>query len=170
MRLRHGVAWIKVVLIAIVVTFGVRGANAGVPEHVPTEFALVQSMDGLEGSIGDTCGVECSRGMCAEGEHHAPEGFPNNEVGAGAHNNCFSGTCQEQHPVCDGDWLALEEVERLRADLVAGDAQAVRQWLDHRSGAVELNRKRSALQALGCGEEVLLHVPLTETAIEYLAQ
>ena len=88
------------------------------------------------------------------------------EVGAGLHDQCIeSGTCLIQHPpTCtvteEEQQELLVVMEDLRGFLVAADWGGVRDLLVQRPEWVQYHASRGAIQALGCNDQVLMHVPV----------
>ena len=79
------------------------------------------------------------------------------------HINWQAYDCYESHYPC-ASALQMPEVEAVLAAAVSGDGGALREAMASAPDAVRLNQDRGALQVLGCGGDVIAHVPLGETA------
>lgn len=84
-----------------------------------------------------------------------------------AYNSCHSDwqpyDCYARHWEC-GAALRTDEVKAALAAAASGDGGALRQAMARAPEAVRFNRDRGALQVLGCGGEVIAHLPLGEAA------
>ena len=82
--------------------------------------------------------------------------------------------CIEEPVICPADNdecespASSEDVAELWRAAIANDRNALASLVSR--GVVELNASRRALQALGCGEAVIAHVPLTSAQLQYLTE
>lgn len=93
--------------------------------------------------------------------------------GGGLHTSCLSGSCTSVHGVCGGDDTTIEgetvviltETERqaLQAVLARADGQGLVSIMSTLAGRAVYNADRAAIQLLGCGGQVIAHLPLSRT-------
>lgn len=79
------------------------------------------------------------------------------------HINWQAFDCYERHYPC-AQALRMDEVEAVLAAAESGDRRALRQAMARSPQSVRLDRDRGVLQVLGCGGDVIAHVPLGEAA------
>jgi hypothetical protein len=94
------------------------------------------------------------------------------DYGEGYHsvsNPCWHGTCMEKHPTCEPE-LAVLDFEALRFALLLGDAAQLRSAMSALgSDRVRHNRKRAAIQLIGCTGEFVAHFPIDQRTALLLA-
>jgi hypothetical protein len=87
--------------------------------------------------------------------------FRNVEWGTGPHNDylCYPQSCEERHGFnCEPIPAGLEE---LRASLISDDAERTSMLIRQSNERIVLNLARSAVQAVGCANDVVAHMPVT---------
>lgn len=108
---------------------------------------------------------------CANCGDNGNKAFPGDstswfELGGGTHSKCYyTGLCVDQHPpTCnlqqEDEEEMLAQLESLRKALAAGAWQEVRVLLSAGSDRIVYDREREAIQAIGCEEQVLVHLPV----------
>lgn len=126
-------------------------------------------LDPLPTAWGSPC-VDCT--VCGISGHKAYGGDETSwfERGFGEHSSCLeTGSCGFHHPpTCmvskqEEQQELLEVLEDLRASLLAADWASVRALIERRPAWVRYNAARGAIQALGCHDRVLMHIPVSET-------
>lgn len=90
------------------------------------------------------------------------------------HGGCEAPSCEEcldpnkptgtigchEHLICEGSGLALRKANQVMLAVRSGDARAVARLVAASGGKLVVNRKRNAIQAVGCNQAIVAHIPL----------
>ena len=159
------------ILACTVVFVAVLGSARSPTETRAADVATSEIVKGIENSGLLWCGYKCLN--CAylifwDGKHIKYDPAWQGQL---AENYGWT-ECIEEPVLCPADNdecespASSDDVAELWRAAAANDQDALASLVSR--GVVEFNTSRRALQALGCGETVIAHVPLTSTQFRFL--